>query len=49
VRRAERLLRQAMRSVPIAVDTNPLDVVFEDGNFIAVNKPVGFHTAPIHR
>jgi 23S rRNA-/tRNA-specific pseudouridylate synthase len=26
-----------------------LDVVFEDGDFIAVNKPVGFHTAPIHR
>uniref|UniRef100_A0A383VXB0 Pseudouridine synthase RsuA/RluA-like domain-containing protein n=1 Tax=Tetradesmus obliquus TaxID=3088 RepID=A0A383VXB0_TETOB len=47
--RAERLLRQAMRSVPIAVDTNPLDVVVEDADFIAVNKPVGFHTAPIHR
>ncbi|KAF6266455.1 pseudouridine synthase [Scenedesmus sp. NREL 46B-D3] len=46
---AERLLRQAMRCVPIAVDTNPLDVVFEDADFIAVNKPVGFHTAPIHR
>jgi 23S rRNA-/tRNA-specific pseudouridylate synthase len=38
-----------MRSVPIAVDTNPLDVAFEDADFIAVNKPVGFHTAPIHR
>jgi len=39
-----------MRSVPIAVDFDtPLDVVFEDADFIAVNKPVGFHTAPIHR
>jgi 23S rRNA-/tRNA-specific pseudouridylate synthase len=28
---------------------NALDVVFEDGDFIAVNKPVGFHTTPIHR
>lgn len=48
--RAERLLRQAMRTVPIAVDTSTqLDVVYEDGDFIAVNKPVGYHTAPIHR
>jgi 23S rRNA-/tRNA-specific pseudouridylate synthase len=48
--RAELLLRQAMRSVPIAVDhETPLDVVYEDEDFIAVNKPVGFHTAPIHR
>jgi hypothetical protein len=43
-------LLQAMRSVPIAVDhETPLDVVYEDEDFIAVNKPVGFHTAPIHR
>lgn len=48
--RAERLLRQAMRSVPIAVDHDtPLDVVYEDADLVAVNKPVGFHTAPIHR
>jgi len=48
--RAERLLRQAMRSVPIAVDSSSkLDVVYEDDDFVAVNKPVGFHTAPIHR
>eukprot|EP00775_Hariotina_reticulata_P008614 gene8614-8795_t len=47
--RAERLLRQAMRSVPIAVDSSSkLDVVCEDDDFVAVNKPVGFHTAPIH-
>eukprot|EP00879_Flechtneria_rotunda_P024402 GHRR01025866.1.p1 GENE.GHRR01025866.1~~GHRR01025866.1.p1 ORF type:complete len:341 (+),score=123.94 GHRR01025866.1:140-1162(+) len=39
-----------MRSVPFAVDTTtPLEVVYEDGDFIAVNKPVGYHTAPIHR
>lgn len=39
-----------MRSVPIAVDhETPLDAVYEDDDFIAVNKPVGFHTAPIHR
>jgi 23S rRNA-/tRNA-specific pseudouridylate synthase len=34
----------------MAVDTTtPLDVVCEDADFVAVNKPVGFHTAPIHR
>jgi 23S rRNA-/tRNA-specific pseudouridylate synthase len=27
----------------------PLDVVYEDADVVAVNKPVGFHTAPIHR
>jgi 23S rRNA pseudouridine1911/1915/1917 synthase len=27
----------------------PLDVVYEDADVIAVNKPVGYHTAPIHR
>lgn len=39
-----------MRSVPIAMDFDtPLDVVYEDADVIAVNKPVGYHTAPIHR
>jgi hypothetical protein len=39
-----------MRSVPIALDHDtPLDVVYEDSDFVAVNKAVGFHTAPVHR
>jgi 23S rRNA-/tRNA-specific pseudouridylate synthase len=39
-----------MRSVPIALDHDtPLDVVYEDADFVAVNKAVGFHTAPVHR
>ena len=39
-----------MRTVPIAIDTtSKLDIVYEDSDFIAVNKPVGYHTAPIHR
>lgn len=36
--------------MPIALDhTTPLNVVYEDADFIAVNKAVGFHTAPVHR
>lgn len=39
-----------MRTVPLAIDTtSKLDIVYEDSDFIAVNKPVGHHTAPIHR
>ncbi|GLC65336.1 hypothetical protein PLESTF_000281900 [Pleodorina starrii] len=49
--RASSLLQRAMASVPLASDAGgpPLDVVFEDEHFLAVNKPVGMHTAPIHR
>lgn len=44
------LLARAMASVPLASDPGgPLDVVYEDHQLLAVNKPVGLHTAPIHR
>lgn len=44
------LLARAMASVPLASDADgPLDVVYEDEQLLAVNKPVGLHTAPIHR
>ncbi len=50
-RRAASVLQRAMASVPLASDPggDPLDIVFEDEHFLAVNKPVGLHTAPIHR
>ena len=38
-----------MKAIPLPVDTQPLDVVYEDADFIAVNKPSGYHTAPSHR
>ncbi|GIL58411.1 hypothetical protein Vafri_13545 [Volvox africanus] len=49
--RAAVVLQRAMAAVPLASDPSgpPLDVVFEDEHFLAVNKPVGLHTAPIHR
>ncbi|KXZ50305.1 hypothetical protein GPECTOR_17g944 [Gonium pectorale] len=48
--RAADVLARAMASVPLASDPDgPLEVLFEDEHFLAVNKPVGLHTAPIHR
>ncbi|GIL81227.1 hypothetical protein Vretifemale_10278 [Volvox reticuliferus] len=49
--RTAAVLQRAMAAVPLASDPAgpPLDVIFEDDHFLAVNKPVGLHTAPIHR
>lgn len=47
--RAERLLRSAMRAVPLPADPEPIDVIYEDADFIAVNKPPRLITAPKHR
>ncbi len=47
--RAERLLRAAMRAVPLVADDVPVDVVYEDEHVVAVNKPAGVCTAPRHR
>jgi 23S rRNA pseudouridine1911/1915/1917 synthase len=47
--RADRLLKAAMRAVPLPADHDPIDVVFEDDDFIALNKPYGVITAPKHR
>ncbi len=47
--RAERLLKAALRNVPLAADHDPIEVVFEDDDFIALNKPYGVITAPKHR
>ena len=47
--RADRLLKAAMRAVPLPADHDPIEVVFEDDDFIALNKPYGIITAPKHR
>ncbi|EFJ48245.1 hypothetical protein VOLCADRAFT_90941 [Volvox carteri f. nagariensis] len=49
--RTSAVLQRAMAAVPLAADWGgePLDVVHEDEHFLAVNKPPGMHTAPIHR
>lgn len=47
--RAERLLKAAMRSIPMPSDPEPVDVIYEDDDLIAVNKPSGIISAPKHR
>lgn len=47
--RADRLLRSAMRAVPLAADQDPIDVLYEDDDLLAVNKPPGVISAPKHR
>lgn len=49
VDRAERLVKAAMRAVPMPADPDPVDVIFEDDDVVAVNKPAGIITAPKHR
>lgn len=49
VARAERLLKAAMRAVPLAGDPEPVESCYEDGDLLAVNKPPGVITAPKHR
>lgn len=43
------LLREAMKAIPMVVDSDPVDVAYECEDFVAVNKPVGVQTAPVHR
>lgn len=47
--RAQRLLQFAMRAVPLAADPHPVEVIYEDEDLVAVNKPPGVITAPKHR
>lgn len=48
--RAARLVSRAMRAVPLVADRDAaLPVLWEDEYFIAVDKPEGMQTAPVHR
>jgi 23S rRNA-/tRNA-specific pseudouridylate synthase len=47
--RAERLLQAAKKSIPLVGDPIPVDVLYEDEDFIAVDKPTGVISAPKHR
>jgi 23S rRNA-/tRNA-specific pseudouridylate synthase len=44
-----KLLERAPRSIQLVADTEPLQVVYEDALFLAVCKPPGLRSAPIHR
>lgn len=48
--RAAHLLLAAMRAVPLAADTeHAVEVLYEDSDLLAVNKPPGVISAPKHR
>ena len=39
----------AQRAIPLVADLDPVEVVYEDEDIIAVNKPAGVISAPKHR
>ncbi|CAG9466650.1 unnamed protein product [Pedinophyceae sp. YPF-701] len=47
--RVERLLRTAIRAWPMKVDHDPVEVLYEDPDVIALNKPPGISSLPRHR
>lgn len=47
--RVLRLLERAPRSIRLVADAEPLQVVYEDAYFLAVSKPPGLRSAPVHR
>jgi 23S rRNA-/tRNA-specific pseudouridylate synthase len=47
--RVVRLLERAPRSIRLVADSEPLQVVHEDERFLAVCKPPGLRSAPVHR
>ncbi|CAD7703691.1 unnamed protein product [Ostreobium quekettii] len=47
--RTRKLLVRALRAIPLVVDHDPLDVVYEDEALLAVNKPPFVTTSPRHR
>jgi 23S rRNA-/tRNA-specific pseudouridylate synthase len=48
-RRAADLISRAMRAFPMPADPEPPEVVYEDEDIVATNKPPGLNTAPAHR
>lgn len=49
VERASRLLKDAMKAVPLAADFEPIEIIYEDEWIFALNKPPNLITAPKHR
>lgn len=42
-------MRRALKRVPLVADSDPVDVVYEDGDLVVVNKVPFVITAPKHR
>eukprot|EP00747_Dinoflagellata_sp_TGD_P113943 gnl/TRDRNA2_/TRDRNA2_171823_c0_seq2.p1 gnl/TRDRNA2_/TRDRNA2_171823_c0~~gnl/TRDRNA2_/TRDRNA2_171823_c0_seq2.p1 ORF type:complete len:550 (+),score=72.14 gnl/TRDRNA2_/TRDRNA2_171823_c0_seq2:205-1650(+) len=50
IRAADMLVREAMRSMPLAVEgSDDLQILYEDGELLAVNKPYKLRCTPVHR
>ena len=39
----------AQKAIPLVADADPVEVIYEDDDMIAVNKPPGVISAPKHR
>eukprot|EP00798_Chlamydomonas_sp_ICE-L_P029221 gene29221-5725_t len=48
-KRVAELVSRAMRAYPMVADDVGVEVLFEDEHLIAVNKPFGVQSAPVHR
>jgi 23S rRNA-/tRNA-specific pseudouridylate synthase len=49
VDRCKRLLRSAIRAIPLPGDAGRVDILYEDDYILAVNKPPGIPSTPVHR
>lgn len=47
--RVVKLLDRAPASIKLVSDSEPLQVVHEDTHFLAVSKPPGLRSVPVHR
>lgn len=47
--RAERILKAAMKGIPIPADMDPIEIIYEDDFVLGINKPPFVITAPKHR
>lgn len=47
--RVRNAFKMAQRAIPLVADHDPVEVIYEDDDIIAVNKPTGVISAPKHR
>ena len=47
--RVTNAFKMAQRAIPLVADSDPVEVIYEDDDIIAVNKPAGVISAPKHR
>lgn len=47
--RVRNAFKMAQKAIPLVADSDPVEVIYEDDDIIAVNKPAGVISAPKHR